>query len=228
MPKPIESEPEADHVFEDVFHYEGNNHLAIDPILEGAVSITLRNPDGNEVTLPDLFEFGFGPGSFAVHLERAEQAGAQVREFHSPGVSLDIDRILATRRGTLTTSACGVSPVSERMDDPDQVAAVLQPGALLDVRLQVGGGTVRSGDLESPRKIGRCSEEFLIEVVAPSSYRLGGGKPYGDGVCKSGEVSIAAPHHPDRSQGSTRETAEKCQTTFPDGEDMQPAIFESR
>ena len=53
-----------------------------------------RREDGTNALVlkpPGLFEFGFGKGSFATHLERAAQAGAQVREFRSPTVALDVD-----------------------------------------------------------------------------------------------------------------------------------------
>ena len=53
-----------------------------------------RRDDGTNALLlkpPALFEFAFGPASFATHLERAASAGATVNEYRSPTVALDLD-----------------------------------------------------------------------------------------------------------------------------------------
>jgi 2-phospho-L-lactate guanylyltransferase len=53
-----------------------------------------RHGDGTNALLmtpPGLIEYGFGKGSFARHVQRAEQAGAEVRIYRSPTVELDLD-----------------------------------------------------------------------------------------------------------------------------------------
>ena len=67
-----------------------------------------RHEDGTNALLvkpPGLFEFAFGVGSFAVHLERATRSGAHVREYRSPSVALDVDlpEDLELYRATLAT-----------------------------------------------------------------------------------------------------------------------------
>ena len=76
--------------------------------LREAVAAPDRHEDGTNALVmkpPGLFEFGFGKGSFAVHLQRAAQAGAYVREFRSPTIALDVDlpEDLALYQATVAT-----------------------------------------------------------------------------------------------------------------------------
>ncbi len=52
----------------------------------------------------------------------------------APGVSLDIDKVQATRRGTLTTSACGVCG-RRSVDDLLAICGQLAPGPTIDLRI---------------------------------------------------------------------------------------------
>jgi FdhD protein len=52
----------------------------------------------------------------------------------APGVSLDIDKVQATRRGTLTTSACGVCG-RRSVDDLFAICGQVPPGPTLDLHL---------------------------------------------------------------------------------------------
>jgi len=51
---------------------------------EGGTNALLVSP-------PGLIQYAFGPGSFAEHLRRAQEAGAKVIVCRLPGLSLDID-----------------------------------------------------------------------------------------------------------------------------------------
>lgn len=58
------------------------------------VIATDRNHDGTNALLlrpPGIINYAYGPGSFYRHLEMAEEVGADVREYHSPRLMLDID-----------------------------------------------------------------------------------------------------------------------------------------
>jgi FdhD protein len=52
----------------------------------------------------------------------------------APGVSLDVDKVQATRRGTLTTSACGVCG-RRSVDDLLAICGQLPPGPTVDLRV---------------------------------------------------------------------------------------------
>lgn len=58
------------------------------------VIATDRNRDGTNALFlrpPGIIRYAYGPGSFYRHLEMAEEAGADVREYQSPRLMLDID-----------------------------------------------------------------------------------------------------------------------------------------
>ena len=53
-----------------------------------------RRQDGTNglfVNPAGLIEYGYGPGSFQRHSERATQAGARLEIINSPNISLDLD-----------------------------------------------------------------------------------------------------------------------------------------
>jgi FdhD protein len=52
----------------------------------------------------------------------------------APGVSLDAEKVRATRRGTLTTSACGVCG-RRSVDDLLAICGELEPGPTIDLRI---------------------------------------------------------------------------------------------
>jgi FdhD protein len=52
----------------------------------------------------------------------------------APGVSLDVDKVQATRRGTLTTSACGVCG-RRSVDDLLAICGRVPPGPAMDLRV---------------------------------------------------------------------------------------------
>jgi 2-phospho-L-lactate guanylyltransferase len=66
-----------------------------------------RGTNGLKLAPPALLEFQFGPGSFARHVERGRQAGAEVLICNRPGLSLDLDtpQDLETVRGAELLSA---------------------------------------------------------------------------------------------------------------------------
>jgi 2-phospho-L-lactate guanylyltransferase len=58
------------------------------------VIATDQHRDGTNalfVRPPGLIEYGYGPGSYSRHIERARAAGVSVLDYHSPRLSLDID-----------------------------------------------------------------------------------------------------------------------------------------
>jgi len=57
--------------------------IAPDKRLDGT-NCLLVNPAG-------LIEYGYGPGSFQCHCERATQSGARLEIFNSPNIALDLD-----------------------------------------------------------------------------------------------------------------------------------------
>ena len=75
-----------------------------------------------------------------------EGYGNAIDVLPAPGVSLDVDRVLATRRGTLTTSACGVCG-RQSIEDLVARCVALPPGPLVGVDLL----------FEVFRRLGRCS-----------------------------------------------------------------------
>lgn len=62
--------------------------------LSTVVIATDENEDGTNAMLirpPGLIPYAYGTGSFQRHIELAQQAGAEVRIYHSPRLALDID-----------------------------------------------------------------------------------------------------------------------------------------
>ena len=60
----------------------------------GAILVPSRDHTGTNAILrapPDLFPSHFGPGSFALHVDEAEKAGAEIRILHNPRLALDLD-----------------------------------------------------------------------------------------------------------------------------------------
>jgi 2-phospho-L-lactate guanylyltransferase len=59
--------------------------VVIAPSMDGTgTNALLRSP-------PDLFPSHFGPGSFALHMEEAEKAGARIAIVRNERIALDID-----------------------------------------------------------------------------------------------------------------------------------------
>jgi len=105
------------------------------------VAITMRTP-GDDALLALGFLLSEGiirsiddVGSVA-HCGRPgeEGFGNVIDVTAAPGVSLDIDKVQATRRGTLTTSACGVCG-RRSVDDLFAICGQLAPGPILDIHV---------------------------------------------------------------------------------------------
>ncbi len=110
--------------------------VATDPI-----AITMRTP-GDDALLALGFLLSEGiirsiddVGSVA-HCGRPgeEGFGNVIDVTAAPGVSLDIDKVQATRRGTLTTSACGVCG-RRSVDDLFAICGQVPPGPILDLHV---------------------------------------------------------------------------------------------
>ena len=103
-------------------------------VADEPVAVTMRMPgDDERLTVGFLYAEGI-VGSVedvgrVYHCGRpgSEGYGNVIDVTPGPGVSLDVDRILATRRGTLTTSACGVCG-RQSVDDLMERCPVLAPG----------------------------------------------------------------------------------------------------
>ena len=103
-------------------------------VADEPVAVTMRTPgDDERLTVGFLHAEGI-VGSVkdvgrVYHCGRpgTEGYGNVIDVTPGPGVSLDVDRILATRRGTLTTSACGVCG-RQSVDDLMERCPVLAPG----------------------------------------------------------------------------------------------------
>jgi FdhD protein len=112
------------------------------------VAITMRTP-GDDALLALGFLLSEGiirsiddVGSVA-HCGRPgeEGFGNVIDVTAAPGVSLDVDKVQATRRGTLTTSACGVCG-RRSVDDLFAICGLVPPGPILDLHV-VASGTER-------------------------------------------------------------------------------------
>src|SRR5437660_615820 len=102
------------------FDVEDDDEFVLEEPLEIRVAgetlaITMRTP-GHDRVLAVGFLFAEGVIGSRDDVGRVAHCGRPDQEGYGntmdvapgPGVSLDIDRVSATRRGTLTTSACGV------------------------------------------------------------------------------------------------------------------------
>ena len=105
------------------------------------VAITMRTP-GDDALLALGFLLSEGiirsiddVGSVA-HCGRPgeEGFGNVIDVTAAPGVSLDVDKVQATRRGTLTTSACGVCG-RRSVDDLFAICGQVPPGPILDLHV---------------------------------------------------------------------------------------------
>ena len=105
------------------------------------VAVTMRTP-GDDERLAVGFLFAEGIVASIEDVGRAFHCGRPGTEGYgnaidvlpAPGVSLDVDRVLATRRGTLTTSACGVCG-RQSIEDLVARCVALPPGPLVGVDL---------------------------------------------------------------------------------------------
>src|SRR5262249_12316165 len=105
------------------------------------VAITLRTPGGDErLALGFLFSEGIirsidDVGSVA-HCGRPgeEGFGNVIDVTAAPGVTLDVEKVQASRRGTLTTSACGVCG-RRSVDDLLSLCGQVPPGPPLQLHL---------------------------------------------------------------------------------------------
>jgi len=100
-------------------------------VADETMAVTMRTPGADrELALGFLFAEGV-IGSLAdvggvAHCGRPDKEGYgnTINVVPGPGVSLDLDRLSATRRGTLTTSACGVCGRRSVDDVLERCAAV--------------------------------------------------------------------------------------------------------
>lgn len=125
-----------------------HDELAVEEPLEirvagDPVAVTMRSP-GEDARLAVGFLFSEGiiasvedvGGVFHCGRPGTEGYGNAIDVLPAPGHNLDIERVSASRRGTLTTSACGVCG---RRDIADLVArcAVLPPGPKIPKELLI-------------------------------------------------------------------------------------------
>jgi len=115
---------------------EGPDDIVVEEPLEirvagDAIAITMRTPGHDEdLTLGFLFAEGIVEGIADVgrisHCGRPgdEGYGNTIDVLPGPGVALDADRLATSRRGTLTTSACGVCGRVTVDDLLDRVGAI--------------------------------------------------------------------------------------------------------
>jgi FdhD protein len=103
------------------------------------LAITMRTPGADrELAVGFLFAEGVIASRDDVgrvaHCGRPDQEGYgnTIDVAPGPGVSLDVDRVAATRRGTLTTAACGVCG-RRTVDDVVERCPHLAPGPQFDV-----------------------------------------------------------------------------------------------
>ena len=61
------------------------------PVVVIAPDRRLDGTNGMFINPAGLFEYGYGPGSFQCHCERAINAGAKLKIFNSPNIALDLD-----------------------------------------------------------------------------------------------------------------------------------------
>ncbi len=117
------------------------------------VAITMRTPgDDERLALGFLLSEGIirsidDVGSIA-HCGRPgeEGFGNVIDVTAAPGVSLDVDKVQASRRGTLTTSACGVCG-RRSVDDLLSICGEVPFGGTVDVRV-IAGATERLRDVQ--------------------------------------------------------------------------------
>ncbi len=118
---------------------EAEDAVAVEEPLEIRVAgdpmaITMRTPgDDERLAVGFLFAEGIVASiddvGRAFHCGRpgTEEYGNVIDVLPGPGISLDVERVLATRRGTLTTSACGVCG-RQSIEDLMARCTVLPPG----------------------------------------------------------------------------------------------------
>jgi len=167
-----------------------------------------------EAALPVLIA-GRGEREHAYDIVRGEADRA--KEEMDREAESDMKRIEGLK-GELT----GLSSKLERLNGKKDKLE----GGVIPVLGRQLGDSVRAGDLQPPRQLGRAAEQLLVEVVADPADRLGAQQPWGDDVHEQSQLrpreSLVGDVQAGRGAGG--DPAPDPEPALPDRERTPPVI----